>query len=185
MSGLSKAFMTKQQQHQRHPAPNRFSDLSDLFEDATKAAAQAAAQAAKAHRLPEPHHFHVYATKHNTHIALTGPNKDAIISLSAGNIGFRKAQRGTYDAAYQLAAYVMKSIQERGLLRAGPDDGTGGNKIRELEVVLRGFGPGREAVTKALLGTEGRALRSRVVKISDATRLKFGGTRSPNPRRLG
>src|SRR5215469_7072147 len=70
MSGLSKAFMTKQQQHQRHPAPNRFSDLSDLFEDATKAAAQAAAQAAKAHRLPVPHHFHVYATKHNTHIAL-------------------------------------------------------------------------------------------------------------------
>jgi small subunit ribosomal protein S11 len=113
------------------------------------------------------------------------PNKDAIISLSTGNIGFRKAQRGTYDAAFQLAAYVMKSIQEKGLLRAGPDDGTGGNKIRQLEVVLRGFGPGREAVTKALLGTEGRALRSRVVKISDGTRLKFGGTRSPNPRRLG
>jgi small subunit ribosomal protein S11 len=177
--------MAQQQQQQRHAAPNRFSDLSDLFEDATKAAAQAAAQAAKAHTLPEPHHFHVYATKHNTHIALTGPNKDAIISLSAGNIGFRKAQRDKYDAVFQLAAYVMKSIQERGLLRAGPDDWTGRGKIRQLEVVLRGFGPDREAVTKALLGTEGRALRSRVVKISDGARLKFGGTRSPNLRRLG
>lgn len=179
------AQQQQQQQKQRHVVPNRFSDLSDLFEDATKAAAQAAAQAAKAHKLPEPHHFHIYATKHNTHIALTGPNKDAIISLSTGNIGFRKGQRGTYDAAFQLAAYVMKSIQERGLLRAGPDDGVGGTKIRQLEVVLRGFGPGREAVTKALLGTEGRALRTRVVKISDGTRLKFGGTRSSNPRRLG
>ncbi len=186
MSGLSKAFMARQQQQQqqqRHTAPNRFSDLSDLFEDATNAAAQAVAEAT--HKLPEHHHFHIYATKHNTHIALTRPNKGAIISLSTGNIGFRKAQRGTYDAAFQLAAYVMKSIQERGLLRAGPDDGVGENKIRQLEVVLRGFGPGRDAVTKALLGTEGRALRSRVVKISDGTRLKFGGTRSPNPRRLG
>lgn len=177
--------MAQQQQRQGHASSNRSSDLSDLFEDATKAAAQAAAQAAKSRRLPEPHHFHVYATKHNTHITLTKPNKDAIISLSTGNIGFRKAHRGTYDAAFQLAAYVMKSIQERGLLRAGPDDGTGEGKIRQLEVVLRGFGPGREAVTKALLGTEGRALRSRVVKVSDGTKLKFGGTRSPNPRRLG
>jgi len=119
--------------------------------------------------------FHVYSTKHNTHITLTTPDRNPKISVSAGNLGFRKANRGTYDAAYQLASYVLGRIQEEGLL----------NQITEMEVVLRGFGIGREAVTKAILGTEGRMVRNKVVRVTDATRLKFGGTRSPKPRRLG
>ena len=60
-----------------------------------------------------------------------------------------------------------------------------GGQIKHLEVVLRSFGPGREAVSKILLGGEGRALRSRIVRVMDSTRLKFGGTRSKKPRRLG
>ena len=50
---------------------------------------------------------------------------------------------------------------------------------------MRGFGQGREAVTKALLGVEGQGIRGKIVKVSDATRLKFGGTRSRKIRRLG
>lgn len=69
----------------------------------------------------------------------------------------------------------MALIQDKGLTA----------EIQQLEVVLRGFGAGREAVTKALLGTEGRLLRNKVSKVTDATRLKFGGTRSKKPRRLG
>ena len=121
------------------------------------------------------HHFHIYATKHNTHITLTKPNRDALISVSCGNIGFRKAGRGTYDAAYQLAAFVMSRIQDKGILP----------QIKELEVIYRGFGPGREAVTKAILGSEGRNIRDKIKRLSDGTRLKFGGTRSPAMRRLG
>lgn len=100
---------------------------------------------------------------------------DVLLSLSTGNIGFRKAGRGSYDAGYQLAAFILKQIQERGLLR----------DINRIEVVLRGFGAGREAVSKALLGQEGRLIRNKIVSVKDATRLKFGGTRSPKPRRLG
>jgi small subunit ribosomal protein S11 len=121
------------------------------------------------------HHLHIYATKHNTHITLTKPNRDALISVSCGNIGFRKAGRGTYDAAYQLAAYVMSRIQDQGLL----------TQIKKLEIVYRGFGPGREAASKVIMGSEGRNIRNKIVKLTDATRLKFGGTRSPAPRRLG
>ncbi|KAL8871549.1 MAG: hypothetical protein Q9174_002641 [Haloplaca sp. 1 TL-2023] len=124
---------------------------------------------------PEVHYLHVYSTKHNTHITLTKPDRGAIISVSSGTIGFRKAARGTYDAAYQLGAYVMGRIQQQGLL----------SQIKNLEVVLRDFGPGREAVTKILLGSEGRNIRGRVIRVCDATRLKFGGTRSKKPRRLG
>lgn len=126
-------------------------------------------------RFDEPHHLHVYSHKHNTHVTLTRPNRSPIISMSTGNIGFRKAGRKTYDAAFQLAAYVMDRIQDQGL----------NMEIKALELTLRGFGPGREAVTKALLGTEGRFLKGKVVKVSDATKLKFGGTRSKKPRRLG
>jgi len=66
-------------------------------------------------RLEDPHHFHIYATKHNTHITLTKPNRDPLISVSCGNIGFRKAGRKHYDSAFQLAAYVIGRIQEQGL----------------------------------------------------------------------
>ena len=69
----------------------------------------------------------------------------------------------------------MGRVQQEGLL----------NEIQYVEIILRGFGPGREAVTKVLLGSEGRNLRPRIVRVSDATRLKFGGTRSKKPRRLG
>jgi small subunit ribosomal protein S11 len=123
----------------------------------------------------ERHYLHVYAHKHNTHITLTKPNHEALISVSCGNIGFRKAGRGSYDAAYQLAAFVMSRIQDKGLLP----------QIQKIEVVYRGFGAGREAVTKAILGSEGRRIRPLVTKLSDSTRLKFGGVRSKKPRRLG
>lgn len=123
----------------------------------------------------DKHKLHVYATKHNTHLTLSKPNRDALISVSCGNIGFRKAGRGTYDAGYQLAAFLMSRIQDKGLLP----------QIQKLELIYRGFGPGREAVTKAILGAEGKKVRPLIVKLSDSTRLKFGGTRSKKPRRLG
>lgn len=69
----------------------------------------------------------------------------------------------------------MTRMQDRGI----------NAQIKQLEVVLRGFGAGREAVTKALLGLEGKNVRHKIVKVADATRLKFGGTRSKKPRRLG
>lgn len=130
-----------------------------------------------------PHHLHIYATRHNCHITLTSGNRNPIISVSSGNIGFKKSQRGSYDAAYQLGVYVMGLINNQAMLDERYQ-GKGG-QIRQLEVVLRGFGPGREALTKIILGGEGRALRGRIVRVMDATRLKFGGSRSKKPRRLG
>lgn len=123
----------------------------------------------------EPYHFHIYSHKHNTHVTVTKPNRDAIISVSSGNLGFKKANRKHYDSAYQVGAYVIDRLHQDGWHK----------KIKSLEVVLRGFGPGREAVTKVLLGNEGRLLRNAIVRVADSTRLKFGGTRSRKKRRLG
>lgn len=138
----------------------------------------------------QPHRLNMYFTKRNTHITLSAPppttspnasnatalkSYSVLLSLSTGNIGFRKAGRGSYDAAWQLAAFTFKRIQERALLRGDV----------AVELILRGFGAGREAVTKAMLGQEGRFLKNKVCSVSDATRLKIGGARSKKPRRLG
>jgi len=122
-----------------------------------------------------PHHLHIYAHKHNTLITLTRPNGNPIFNLSCGILGFRKSQRSGYDPAFQLSSHALAQIQEKGLLL----------EIQKLELVFRGFGPGREAFTKVLLGNEGRNIRGLVSRVTDSTRIKFGGTRSRQVRRLG
>ncbi|KAF5653035.1 ribosomal protein [Fusarium sp. NRRL 25303] len=122
----------------------------------------------------EPYHFHIYSHKHNTHITCTKPNREPIISLSAGNIGFRKSRRGLFDSAYSLTKYVLERLIHNGWPM----------KMNRLEVVLRGFGQGREAALKVLMSPEGKVLRDKIVRVADSTRIKFGGTRSEKPRRL-
>ncbi|KAF2145354.1 uncharacterized protein K452DRAFT_283713 [Aplosporella prunicola CBS 121167] len=132
-------------------------------------------EAASLLRDPEPHHLNIVTHRHNTHITLTKPNKDPMLSVSTGNIGFRKQHRGTYDAAYQLGAFVMSTIQERGWLM----------DIKQVELIFKGFGEGREAVRKVILGIEGYNIRNRIIRVTDDTKLKFGGARAKKPRRLG
>jgi small subunit ribosomal protein S11 len=122
----------------------------------------------------EPYHLHIYSTKHNTHVTCTKPNREPIISLSCGNLGYRKSRRGLYDSAYSLTKYVLDRLVHTGW----PP------KIDRLELVLRGFGQGRDAAIKVLMGPEGKILRDKIVRVADSTRLKFGGTRSKRPRRL-
>lgn len=122
-----------------------------------------------------PHHLHVYTHKHNTIVTLTRPNGEPMLNMSCGNLGFRKSRRAGYDPAYQLTSHMFAQIQEKGWLM----------DIAQLEVIFRGFGPGRNAFTKVLLGDEGRNIRTRVCRVADSTRIKFGGTRSRKVRRLG
>ncbi|KAK0657472.1 hypothetical protein B0T16DRAFT_401776 [Cercophora newfieldiana] len=122
----------------------------------------------------EPHHFHVMSHRHNTHVTVTKPNRDAIISISGGNLGFKKSARGSFDAGYQVCAYVIDKLHQKGEIK----------NIKKLEVCFRGFGQGREAAVKVLLGSEGKALKDKIIRVTDATRIKFGGTRGRNPRRI-
>ncbi|KAL9945868.1 hypothetical protein D7B24_007281 [Verticillium nonalfalfae] len=122
----------------------------------------------------EPFHLHIYSHKHNTHVTMSKPDRGAIVSMSCGNIGFKKSRRKHFDAAYQLTAYVFERLRF-----AGWD-----KKINRIELVLRGFGQGRDAGVKCLMSPEGAVWRQKVVRVADSTRLKFGGSRSKNPRRL-
>lgn len=124
---------------------------------------------------PPEYHLHVYSHKHNTHITLTSPGRNPLVSFSCGNIGFRKSGRKSYDAAHQLTAHTLSVIQGKDYFK----------EIKALEIVLNGFGVGREAFTKALLGTEGKNLQHLITTVTDSTTLKYGGTRSRESRRLG
>ncbi len=149
--------------------------------------------------LDEPYHINVYAHRHNTHITFTEPSRNPIISFSCGNLGLRNAQKASYDASFQLAAYTFRKMAEKQWKLGGVKTKVGpwltlasirkptysGGGAMGIEVIMRGYGPGREAFQKALLGTEGRSIKQLIVKVTDATRLKFGGTRSPQVRRLG
>ncbi|KAJ5086435.1 hypothetical protein NUU61_007742 [Penicillium alfredii] len=121
-----------------------------------------------------PHHLHVYCHKHNTVITLTRPNGEPMMTASCGQIGFRHAGRGGFDPAYQLTSHVISQITERGYIL----------DIKRLEIVYRGFSKGRDGFNKVLLGNEGRNIRGLITRVCDATRVKFGGTRSRHVRRL-
>lgn len=136
--------------------------------------------------------MHIFAHRHNVHITIarppawrhpvTGkvygenpPSRSVALSLCAGRLGFKHSGRKQYDSAFQLGTYVMARMQDSGM----------NSYIEKLEVYLRGYGAGREAVTRVLLGVEGKHIRDKIVLVADSTRLKIGGTRSANPRRLG
>lgn len=95
-------------------------------------------------------------------------------SVTAGQLGFRKSQRQEYEAGFQVAAKMFKTIQERNYI--GPND--------KIELILKNFGKGREAFQAALLGKEGSYLKNNIVRISDSTVIRFGGNRPKKLRRL-
>ena len=139
----------------------------------TNVLSDAAARQPKEREL-EPYHLHVLASKHNTHITCTKPNREPIISLSCGCLGYKKTRRSGFDSAYSLTKYVLERLIHNGWPM----------KIKRLEVIMRGFGQGRDAAIKVLMSPEGKVLRDKIVRVTDSTRLKFGGTKSKKPRRL-
>ncbi|KAA8908031.1 hypothetical protein TRICI_004858 [Trichomonascus ciferrii] len=100
------------------------------------------------------------------------PQQEVKLSLSTGQLGYRNTKQGEYEAAFQTAARMFKLMEERGYTD------------KELELVFRQFADGREAFLNALNGKEGNKIRPLVSRVTDGTRIRFGGSRPPNKRRL-
>lgn len=96
------------------------------------------------------------------------------LHVTAGQLGFRKAQRSEYEAGYQVSAKFFKLIEDRNLI----------NPNQKIELIMKDFGKGREAFLSALQGKEGLNIKPQIVRISDATKLRFGGARPKKLRRL-
>lgn len=108
---------------------------------------------------------YIHATFNNTIITITDLQGNAVVWASAGSSGFKGSRKSTPYAARLAAQEVLKAAKDLGL--------------QEVDVLVKGPGPGREAAIRALMGTE-----LRVRSISDVTPIPHNGCRPPKKRRV-
>ena len=108
---------------------------------------------------------HVNATFNNTIITITDLNGNALAWASGGIIGFKGTKKSTPYAAQLAALDVAKRVKELGLT--------------DVEVLVKGPGPGREAAIRSLQNT-GLNVR----KVKDVTPSPHNGCRPRKKRRV-
>jgi small subunit ribosomal protein S11 len=108
---------------------------------------------------------HIQSTFNNTIITITDSNGDVITWSSAGTVGFKGSRKSTPYAAQLAGQQAARQAMDAG--------------VRELDIFVKGPGPGREAAVRALQAA-GLGVRS----ISDVTRVPHNGCRPPKKRRV-
>jgi small subunit ribosomal protein S11 len=108
---------------------------------------------------------HVHATFNNTIVTITDTQGNAVVAGSAGSAGFKGSRKSTPYAARVAAQDVITAATELGL--------------QEVDVFVKGPGPGREAAIRAI-----QASGIRVRSISDVTPVPHNGCRPPKKRRV-
>jgi small subunit ribosomal protein S11 len=108
---------------------------------------------------------HIQATFNNTIITLTDPQGNTVAWASAGTAGFKGSRKSTPYAAQLAAQQAARSAQDNGM--------------RELDIFVKGPGPGREAAIRAL-----QAAGLVVKSITDVTPIPHNGCRPPKRRRV-
>ncbi len=108
---------------------------------------------------------HIKATFNNTIIVITELNGAAIVSSSAGAVGFKGTKKGTPFAAQLAAEAVGRKAIESG--------------VREVDVFVKGPGSGRETAIRAL-----QASGLTILSISDVTPIPHNGCRPKKRRRV-
>ncbi|HEX8946954.1 MAG TPA: 30S ribosomal protein S11 [Candidatus Paceibacterota bacterium] len=109
--------------------------------------------------------LHVEATFNNTKAVLTDEKGNAVMSSSAGALGFSGARKSTPYAAAKVGELLGEKAGIIGL--------------KEASVVIRGVGPGRESTLRGF-SSKGIQIKS----IKDATPVPHNGPRPPKPRRV-
>jgi small subunit ribosomal protein S11 len=110
----------------------------------------------------------------NTHVTITDQNRDPIIVMSAGILGLRHKQRATHEAGAATLHEALKRFSEKHPVAT---------ENVFIELVLKGFGPGRNGALATIFGPHGDVIRSKILRITDATTLTVGATKGPNKRR--
>ncbi len=108
---------------------------------------------------------HVNATFNNTQVTITDVNGEVLAWDSAGTVGFKGARKSTPFAASRASEKVANKARRMGM--------------KEVEVRVRGPGPGRESAVTAL-----QANGLKITAIEDHTPIPFNGCRPPKKRRV-
>jgi len=108
---------------------------------------------------------YIHATFNNTLITLTDVQGNVIAWSSAGTSGFKGSRKGTAFGAQRAAEQVSRKGMDQGL--------------RQVQVVIRGPGAGREAAIRSL-----QASGLLITSIRDMTPIPHNGCRPPKRRRV-
>ncbi len=108
---------------------------------------------------------HIHATFNNTIVTISDRQGNALTWATAGGSGFRGSRKSTPFAAQVAAERAGQAAQEMGM--------------KNLEVRVKGPGPGRDSAVRAL-----NAIGFKISRIDDVTPIPHNGCRPPKKRRV-
>ncbi|HHW26175.1 MAG TPA: 30S ribosomal protein S11 [Firmicutes bacterium] len=116
-------------------------------------------------RVVEKGVAHIKSTFNNTIVSITDTQGGTVSWSTAGKQGFKGSRKSTPFAAQLAAESAAKAAIDQGM--------------REVEVMVKGPGAGREAAIRAL-----QAAGLEVTMIKDVTPVPHNGCRPPKRRRV-
>jgi len=108
---------------------------------------------------------HIHASFNNTIVMVTDRQGNALAWATAGGSGFRGSRKSTPFAAQVAAENMTDRLKEYGL--------------QNLEVKIKGPGPGRESAVRAFNNAG-----FKITNITDVTPIPHNGCRPPKKRRV-
>ena len=108
---------------------------------------------------------HVHASFNNTIVTISDRQGNTLCWATSGGSGFRGSRKSTPFAAQVAADRAGQAAKEFGL--------------KNLDVNVKGPGPGRESAVRALNNTG-----FKITSISDVTPIPHNGCRPPKKRRV-
>jgi small subunit ribosomal protein S11 len=108
---------------------------------------------------------HIFATFNNTIVTVTDTEGNTVAWGSAGSAGFKGSRKSTPFAARLAAEQAIKAAMAMG--------------IQEVEVFVKGPGPGRENAIRAV-----QSMGLKVLSMADITPVPHNGCRPPKKRRV-
>ena len=108
---------------------------------------------------------HIHASFNNTIVMVTDRQGNALAWATAGGSGFRGSRKSTPFAAQVAAENMTDRLKEYGL--------------QNLEVKIKGPGPGRESALRAFNNAG-----FKITNITDVTPIPHNGCRPPKKRRV-
>ena len=108
---------------------------------------------------------HIHASFNNTIVTITDRQGNALSWATAGGAGFKGSRKSTPFAAQIAAEIAGKGAQDCG--------------VKNLEVRIKGPGPGRDSAVRAL-----NAAGFKITTLSDVTPVPHNGCRPPKKRRI-
>jgi small subunit ribosomal protein S11 len=124
-----------------------------------------ASGAKKTRRALSSGQVHIFASFNNTIVTVTDTEGNTVAWGSAGSAGFKGSRKSTPFAARLAAEQAVKAAQQLG--------------IQEVDLLVKGPGPGRENAIRAV-----QAMGMRVRSIADITPIPHNGCRPPKKRRV-